>query len=165
MVEPFPTPPKAPGYPTAPSDVRVLHVAGWGRRVLAYLIDILLITVVNVLVVLPLAAGIPEGLAWLVTGFTGFLYFWLLTAFADGRTLGKMATRLETVTELGGPPTVGQAALDAAGKAYLLIPDLLIGLFVGRERRQRLTQKMTGLAVVVRDEAVESQGSVRFSKT
>lgn len=173
MVDPdLPVPPSgAPSVPASPGDLKVLHLASWGRRFLAFLVDSLILGAAGWTFAMPFLQVGPEGQ---VTGvppalgllgvLASFTYFWLFTAYNDGRTPGKMATGIQTVNDLGGPPTLGQAAGDAAGKALFLLIDLVIGLFVGRERRQRLTQKLVGLAVVRREAPVEQPGGVRFVK-
>lgn len=161
----------APGYPLEP---KVLHLAGLGRRFLAFLIDILLLAVVQFSIMIPFFPLLavnedsPIGMVPTTLGsIASFLYFWLFTGLNAGRTPGKLVLHLETVTEYGGPPTLGQAAVDALGKTYtFLLIDVLVGLFVGRPRRQRFSQKLAGLVVVRREPEVEqAAGNVRFVKT
>lgn len=159
-----------PGAMGDPGDLRILHLATWGKRFLAFLIDILIVAFAQMVLLLPLTpflgdGGLGEAVSLSTGSIVAFLYFWLFTGLNAGRTPGKMALRLETLNEVGGPPTMGQAAVDALGKTVFLLLDVLVGLFVGRHRRQRFSQSLVDLVVVRREPQVEQAGSVRFVKT
>lgn len=84
------------------------NVAGIGERILAFLVDFLLITAYVVLSFLVIA-GLKEDngslmMYYLVLGLPTFLYFLLWETFWDGRTPGKALLKLRVVKMDGTRP-------------------------------------------------------------
>ena len=84
------------------------NVAGIGERILAFLVDFLLITAYVVLSFLVIA-GLKEDngslmMYYLVLGLPTFLYFLLWETFWDGRTPGKALLKLRVVKMDGSRP-------------------------------------------------------------
>jgi uncharacterized RDD family membrane protein YckC len=79
-----------------------LEYADFGRRFLALLIDFVIVMVVG----FSLGRG-PGGTV------LGFLYNWLMIAFNDGRTVGKMALGIRIARPDGSKVDVGVAAARA----------------------------------------------------
>jgi uncharacterized membrane protein YeaQ/YmgE (transglycosylase-associated protein family) len=85
---------------------RTVHYATFGRRFLAWLIDIILLGIISSII-----AGVINlallGFSFfsqlyqstIINFIIGFLYFWLLESYNRGQTLGKMALNLRTVDE------------------------------------------------------------------
>ncbi|MEV8630064.1 RDD family protein [Streptosporangium sp. NPDC051023] len=111
------TPPPGPGYGAGPPD----KLGGRWRRLFAGILDIIIVGIIsspftyqsfttawdkskNVFVQVPVQHT-------LLASLVGFLYYWLLTAFWNGQTLGKKLFRLRVVDVSGRKVGVGQAAL------------------------------------------------------
>lgn len=117
---------QAPGWSGQP-------LAGWGTRLAAYVIDILILLVpaglLTVLVV-AIAAGSDTGAA--VTGIVGFLAY-LVAAFVyapvlmsrngarNGQTWGKQILDIRVVRDSGQPMSFGWAALREIGVKGLAV--------------------------------------------
>jgi uncharacterized RDD family membrane protein YckC len=107
---PEPTPGPAPG----------VEFAEPGARLIAYIIDVLIITGVSVmlalvgavfLVILPII-GVLIVLAAVVFGLAYFPYFWA----KDGQTIGARQQRIRVVRDVdGGPLSTGSAILRLVG--------------------------------------------------
>ncbi|MBB2913401.1 putative RDD family membrane protein YckC [Streptosporangium becharense] len=96
-----------------------MRLGGRWRRLFAGLLDLLVIGLVSSPFTYRTVTTVTDsGLSievpytqTLLVGFIGFLYYWLLTAFWNGQTLGKKIFHLR-VADLGGQRVgVGQAAL------------------------------------------------------
>jgi len=140
-----------------------IDLAGWGDRIIAYIIDIVIVGVVagviNTLILLPSyfwagMMGYPalRWVPWMDLGPNNLFYFiyFLVMDLSFGQSVGKMVMRIRVTNLDGGQINLGQAAIEAFGKAFLLPLDVIIGwLFLG-EKSQRL---FTFLAqtVVVKD--------------
>ncbi|WP_299210318.1 RDD family protein [uncultured Dokdonia sp.] len=87
------------------------NVAGIGDRILAYIIDLLIIFSYWLLSVFLLGAfGIDDDAVWifmLVLGLPTFLYHLFFETFWDGRTPGKSAMKLKVVKLDGSKPGFG----------------------------------------------------------
>jgi len=100
-----------------------LRYAGFWRRFVAYIIDMLVLWGVVgggmwllvpgfLFIPGPLGAVFLTGVLLLLAAASvvPFLYFWLMTAFL-GQTLGKMALGIRVVNRAGQPPGLGWAFL------------------------------------------------------
>jgi uncharacterized RDD family membrane protein YckC len=101
--------PMTPGYGPAG-----MPYADFGKRFLALLIDVVIVTVAGF--------SFRRGLGGSVVGF---LYNWLMVAFNDGRTLGKMALGIRVARPDGSSVDLGTAAARAA---MALVSGLALGI-------------------------------------
>ncbi|WP_248961651.1 RDD family protein [Sphaerisporangium perillae] len=123
-------------------------LAGRWRRLFAGLLDLLIVGVLTSPFSTTVAQRLPDGTVEVVRAGNGlmvaavwFLYFWLLTAFWNGQTLGKKLFRLRVVQfPTQEPVTAGQAAVREAvygifGVVCCLgVIDLLWILFDGKKQ-------------------------------
>lgn len=139
-----------------------LYLAGWGTRFWAWLIDIILIG-------LPASAvfdRMPP--AWQVSVSPGllsislssvvlFLYWTVLEGYR-GQSIGKMALRIRVVGRAGENAGFARVAVESFGKAFLLIPDCLIGWLAMPGSRLRLFNRISGTVVIETREKEEPEG-------
>jgi uncharacterized RDD family membrane protein YckC len=153
------TPVEATSYaaPSAPQPQTGPRLAFWGERFVAWLIDVIIIGII---------VGALSIFTWFSSGnFTwwfnwptwvpffnvgGVIYFlyWMLMDGAYGQSLGKMIMHLKVTRLDGAPINMGQAALESAGKAFLLPLDVLIGVIFYPRRRQRIFSYLAETIVV-----------------
>jgi uncharacterized RDD family membrane protein YckC len=149
------TAPRESVLPSAPG----LKVAYWGERFVAWLIDVIIIGII--VGVLGLFSWFTAGSfywwsnwpSWVpffnfnVGGVIYFLY-WFFMDGSYGQSLGKMVMRLQVVRLDGGRATMGQAALESVGKAFLLPIDAIVGWILYPSSRQRLFNHLSETVVV-----------------
>jgi uncharacterized RDD family membrane protein YckC len=161
-------------YPIdTPENVRFHYtIAGPGTRLLAWLLDMVLVVMgfVVLAMVLGLAAAIVGDYAVAVLVVAGFIlqtgYWILFETLWDGRTVGKRAFGLRVVGERGLRLTFGQVVLRNLLRLVDLLPgpggvaalfmlfgrqhrrlgDLVAGTLVIRERRVPPPERLRGLA-------------------
>ncbi len=151
----------APVAPAATSGQKVIDLAGWGDRIIAYLIDIILVGIVlgiiKALVFIPSyfiggMMGVPRFIPWTDWGLDNLFWFAYFT-FMDlsyGQSIGKMVMKIRVTNLDGGPIDLRQAAIEGFGKAFLLPLDLILGWIFTNQKNQRI---FTSLAqtIVVKD--------------
>jgi uncharacterized RDD family membrane protein YckC len=131
----------------------------WGERFVAWLIDFVIIAIITgVLGVFSwLAAasfvwwsGWPIWFPFFNFGWSGIIYFiyWLLMDGIYGQSLGKMIMHLRVTRLDGSRINMGQAALEAVGKAFILPLDLILGWLLYPGRRQRLFNYISETTVI-----------------
>lgn len=137
------------------------EVAGIGSRFLAQFIDILIISVVELVIVIAASAlgGIFSSLqlGLLVTLILSFLllagYFLISEAAWNGQTVGKRYVRLRVVGDHGEPLTIGQAVIRNLVRIVDFLPALyaigIVAMF-SNSRAKRLGDFAAG-TLVVRD--------------
>ena len=154
-------PPSAPAPPVEPMATGVT-LAWWWERFVAWLIDVVIVNLVMGLVfgfagLLAFLGGQPFTLAALsdwfpfigINGVVIFFYWWFMEA-ANGQSVGKMVMRMKVTRVDGGRISVGEAAIESIGKAFLplLLLDMLLGWILYPRRRQRLFNYISQTIVV-----------------
>ncbi len=137
----------APG--ATPPAGKVIDLAGWGDRILAYIIDMILagivLGIIESIIVLPGwfaggMVGIPDYVPWSNFGFDNLFWFvyFLFMDLQYGQSIGKMVMKIKTTNMDGGPIDLTQAAIGAFGKAFLLPLDVILGWLFTKEKSQRI---------------------------
>lgn len=139
-----------------------LYLAKWDTRFWAWLIDIILIG----LPLWALSDRLPP--AWRFTIDPGLVSFslssvvlflyWALFEGYRGQSIGKMALGIRVTGRGGEDIGFFAAAIESFGKAFLLIPDCLIGWLAMPGSKQRLFNRISGTVVVETHEAEEPEG-------
>jgi uncharacterized RDD family membrane protein YckC len=135
-----------------------LVLATWGERLIAYIIDTMLLGFILVWFALPGFRLLPmvwggDMLNWIPFvdfGFRNIIYFvyWLFMEQTYGQSLGKMVMRIEVTDLYGGHLDINQAAIQALGKAFLLPLDLILGLIMYPSMQQRLFNNLSETVVL-----------------
>lgn len=140
--------------------------ASWGRRLGAYLLDVVVIAVpliVIVIVIIALAAGNLDdendsswavlGIAYLATIFAPFVYFTVMHGRASGQSLGKKWVGIRVVdgstgNAIGYGRAFGRYAISFVF-AIFVIPSILDYLWpLWDQKNQALHDKVVGSVVV-----------------
>ena len=134
------------------------RLATWGERLAAYLIDIIILGLILGFVTLPGITwmphmwNVPRFIPFVELGGRNFLNFiyWALMEGVYGQSLGKMAMGIEVVDVDGGPIDVTRSAIQAAGKAFLLPIDCIIGWILYPGSGKRLLNYLSETVVIRR---------------
>lgn len=138
--------------------METIHLASWGTRFWAWLIDIILVSiVVNVATTLggtlyqfPHFFHIPGGLFPFDVGINSvvlFLYWTILEGYS-GQSIGKIVLNLRMTGRSGEKIGFGAAAVSSFGKAFLLPFDCLIGWIAMPDTRLRLFNRLSNTIVI-----------------
>mgnify|MGYP001339426966 FL=1 len=139
-----------------------LYLARWETRFWAWLIDM-------VLVGLPLWAlsdrlppswrfTIDPGLVSISLSSVVLFLYWTLLEGYRGQSIGKMALKIRVAGRAGEEIGFGAAAIESFGKAFLLIPDCLIGWLAMPGSKQRLFNRISRTVVIETRESEEPEG-------
>jgi uncharacterized RDD family membrane protein YckC len=122
-------------------------LSSWGDRFWAWLIDVLLMSILwyNVLTILEIDALSLSGT--LLLAFLLFIYWTALEGYR-GQSLGKMLLNIAVAGPLGERIAFRDAALESFGKAFLLPLDCLACWFFFRKTRQRLFSRISNTIVI-----------------
>ena len=138
-----------------------LHLADWGSRFIAWLIDIIIVGLIpNALNRLGFGAGFHIWPFFSLGSTIPFLYWFIVEGYS-GRSIGKLVMNLKVTKLDGSKIDFAQAAIESFGKAFLLPIDCIIGWILEscKEKRQRLFNKLSNTIVVrAPKEEVEPKG-------
>jgi hypothetical protein len=152
-------PVRAPVAPVVPS-VPTFRAADWGERFVAWLIDIIVISIFLAptkfllsFVMWPGFTFMPASLRWIPFvdfGLDNVIYFlyWMFMEGIYGQSVGKMALNLKVTMMNNKPVDMGSAAVESIGKAFLLPIDCLIGWIIYSGKKQRLFNYVSDTKVV-----------------
>jgi uncharacterized RDD family membrane protein YckC len=139
--------------------VAELKLAFWGERFVAWLIDLIILSMILIPVRLFIWAAWP-GYAWAPSvprwvpfvdfGTSNLVYFlyWMLSEGLYDQSIGKMIMRIKVTRLDGKPANMAQAAIESVGKAFLLPLDCIIGWLFYLSKRQRLFNHISGTIVI-----------------
>ncbi len=144
---------------TAAEAKEALRLSSWGERFVAWLIDVVILTVVIGIirtfvwmawpgfVWMP---GVPNWIPFVDFGGSNIVQFvyWTIMDGAYGQSFGKMIMRIKATRLDGRPMDLGQAAIESIGKAFLLPIDCLVGWLLYPSKKQRLFNHLSKTAVV-----------------
>ena len=137
---------------TAKTETVVL--ASWGTRLVAWLIDVVIVGAFLALFALPgfrlVPFEAPSSIPFVELGPRNLIFFlyWMLMDGLYGQSLGRMIMRIKITRPDGTPIDMGQAAIESAGKAFLLLIDFLVGYFLYPRKRQRILNYLSNTIVV-----------------
>ncbi|MFW9995137.1 MAG: RDD family protein [Candidatus Odinarchaeota archaeon] len=137
-------------------------VADGGARFWAWLIDIVIVSLIIEAVKWPFYLFVPTdmfvfGLSFFSLNTVAYFIYWTAMEMIYGQSIGKMALGLEVVTEEGTKPELVQVIVSAAGKAFFLPFDVILGLITkdeqkkkhfGADLEQRLSQGLSRTVVI-----------------
>jgi uncharacterized RDD family membrane protein YckC len=153
------TPVRAPVAPVTPS-VPTFRSADWGERFVAWLIDIIIISIFLAptkfffaIVAWPSITFMPASLRWIPFADFGLdnaicFFYWMLMEGMYGQSIGKMALNLKVTMMNNKPVDLGSAAVESIGKAFLLPIDCLVGWIFYSGKNQRLFNYVSYTKVV-----------------
>jgi uncharacterized RDD family membrane protein YckC len=136
-----------------------IKLAFWGERFVAWLIDVIILSIAIglirafVWVGWPRFPWVPSFPTWVpfvdfgLSNVVQFLY-WALMEGTYGQSLGKMSMRIKVTRLDGSPVNLARAALQSLGKAVLLPLDCLLGWLLYSRRRQRVFNYLSETVVV-----------------
>jgi uncharacterized RDD family membrane protein YckC len=141
------------------ADNTQLDLTHWVYRLIAYIIDIIIIAIPSFIIafVLLLVAFLSGGffggiafLGYLILGVLSFLYFLFLDVTWGG-TVGKRVMGLRVQKVNGGKITFGQSFIRNITKIFglFLLLDWLLGVIMAGDKRQKFTDRAAGTVVVV----------------
>jgi len=139
-------------------DTRI-HLASWGDRFFAWLIDILLVgavssTLGDIAGVYSLSVGdVSMTLPLLSVNGLGFWLYWTVLEGYGGQSAGKLVMNIAVTDERGEDIDYVTAAIQAFGKAFLLPLDVLIGWLAMSGEYVRVFNKLSRTIVIERGES------------
>ena len=138
-------------------------LANWGRRLIAWFIDYLII---NILLgyfgveqvessllpafILPRLPGVDLSL-WSPISVLVFFTYWTLSEWYFGKSLGQLLLGTRLVDMEGGSPSLKACAVQSVGKSLLLPFDCVAGWFFepSRQTRQRFFNRLSNTIVIL----------------
>ena len=131
-------------------------IARWLERLVAYIIDTIIITAVIFVVFFPVlgayddhdpyAYSLEDAAIWVGSAILPLAYFTLMETYT-GTTVGRRALRLYVVDATGQRPEFKGILVSNMGKSFVPFLDVIVGLIMFRKTKQRAFSRLGGLYV------------------
>lgn len=146
-----------------PDQINDLRIARWLERIVAFIVDSAVMGIAGIIVVGAVFGFTLESyesndefseimdeygpLNFAMSGILFFAYLVLMEHYT-GTTIGRRIFNLQVVDIEGGRPSIKAILIHNAGKSYLLVLDIILGLIFARQYRQRISAKLGGILVI-----------------
>ena len=145
-------------------------LAKWKDRFFAWIIDFIIISLISTAIVfvsfLSLSYNfenfITDNGMYVPTSAIFFLY-WIILEYKTGQTIGKKMFNLKITNSQGEKPSLAGVILSSFGKSFILPIDMILGLIITNEKRQRIFNRI-GNTIVIKIKKNDDVLNPKYSK-
>ena len=92
-----------------------------------------------------------------------FLSYWIILEYKTGQTIGKKMFNLKVTNSQGGKPSLIGVVISSFGKSFILPIDMILGLIITNDKRQRIFNRM-GNTIVIKIKNNDDGTNPKYSK-
>ena len=92
-----------------------------------------------------------------------FLSYWIILEYKTGQTIGKKMFNLKVTNSQGGKPSLIGVVISSFGKSFILPIDMILGLIITNDKRQRIFNRM-GNTIVIKIKNNDDGTNLKYSK-
>jgi len=92
-----------------------------------------------------------------------FFSYWIILEYKTGQTIGKKMFNLKITNVQGKKPSLVGIVLSSFGKSFILPIDIILGLIITNEKRQRIFNKL-GDTLIVKIKELEESSDFKYIK-
>ena len=130
-------------------------LAKWKDRFFAWIVDFIIISAISTLVIFISFQSLDHELenfimndgTYVPTSIMFFLY-WIILEYKTGQTIGKKMFNLKITNSQGEKPSLIGVIISSFGKSFILPIDMILGLIITNEKRQRIFNKLGDTLII-----------------
>ena len=130
-------------------------LAKWKDRFFAWIVDFIIISAISTLVIFISFQSLDHELenfimndgTYVPTSIMFFLY-WIILEYKTGQTIGKKMFNLKITNSQGEKPSLIGIIISSFGKSFILPIDMILGLIITNEKRQRIFNKLGDTLII-----------------
>ena len=77
-----------------------------------------------------------------------FFSYWIILEYKTGQTIGKKMFNLKITNSQGEKPSLVGVVISSFGKSFILPIDMILGLIITNEKRQRIFNKLGDTLII-----------------
>ena len=77
-----------------------------------------------------------------------FFSYWIILEYKTGQTIGKKMFNLKIINSQGEKPSLIGVIISSFGKSFILPIDMILGLIITNEKRQRIFNKLGDTLII-----------------
>ncbi len=92
-----------------------------------------------------------------------FFVYWIILEYKTGQTIGKKMFNLKITNSFGEKPSLIGVIISSFGKSFILPIDIILGLIITNEKRQRMFNKL-GNTLIIKIKESEDDSDFKYIK-
>ena len=92
-----------------------------------------------------------------------FFSYWIILEYKTGQTIGKKMFNLKITNSQGEKPSLIGIIISGFGKSFILPIDIILGLIITNEKRQRIFNKL-GDTLIIKIKESETDSDFKYIK-
>jgi len=92
-----------------------------------------------------------------------FFSYWVILEYKTGQTIGKKMFNLKITNSQGEKPSLIGVVISSFGKSFILPIDMILGLIITNDKRQRIFNKL-GDTVIIKIKELDIDSDFKYIK-
>ena len=92
-----------------------------------------------------------------------FLAYWIILEYKTGQTIGKKMFNLKITNSQGKKPSLVGVVISSFGKSFILPIDMILGLIISNQKRQRIFNKL-GDTLIIKIKESDTDSDFKYIK-
>mgnify|MGYP003690165921 FL=1 len=92
-----------------------------------------------------------------------FFSYWIILEYKTGQTIGKKMFNLKITNSQGEKPSLIGVVISSFGKSFILPIDMILGLIITNDKRQRIFNKL-GDTVIIKIKELDIDSDFKYIK-
>ena len=152
------------------SESSKIILAKWKDRFFAWLVDFVIISLISSSIFFLSFLYLDYNFENFITNdgmyiptSVMFLSYWIILEYKTGQTIGKKMFNLKVTNSQGGKPSLIGVVISSFGKSFILPVDMILGLIITNDKRQRIFNRM-GNTIVIKIKNNDDGTNPKYSK-
>ena len=145
-------------------------LAKWKDRFFAWLVDFIIISMISASIFFLSFLYLNHNFEDFVTNdgmyiptSVMFFVYWIILEYKTGQTIGKKMFNLKITNSFGEKPSLIGVIISSFGKSFILPIDIILGLIITNEKRQRMFNKL-GNTLIIKIKESEDDSDFKYIK-
>ena len=152
------------------SESSKIILAKWKDRFFAWLVDFVIISLISSSIFFLSFLYLNYNFENFVTNdgmyiptSVMFFVYWIILEYKTGQTIGKKMFNLKITNSFGEKPSLIGVIISSFGKSFILPIDIILGLIITNEKRQRMFNKL-GNTLIIKIKESEDDSDSKYIK-
>ena len=137
------------------SESSKITLAKWKDRFFAWLVDFVIISLISSSIFFLSFLYLNYNFENFITNdgmyiptSVMFFSYWIILEYKTGQTIGKKMFNLKITNSQGKKPSLIGVVISSFGKSFILPIDMILGLIITNEKRQRIFNKLGDTLII-----------------
>ena len=145
-------------------------LAKWKDRFFAWVVDFVIISIISTSIFFISFLYLDDNFESFINNdgmyiptSVMFFAYWIILEYKTGQTIGKKMFNLKITNIQGEKPNLLEVIISSFGKSFILPIDIILGLIITNEKRQRIFNKL-GDTLIIKIKEPDSDSDFKYIK-